>query len=306
MEQRSASGWRVLPVPRPKYAFGTGLDAVSCTSGRACTATGSSFSNCGNCLSVKSFAEKWNGTKWSLSIRGRNRAKAASQGGTPSLTGVSCAAPSGCIAVGPARNGVSEVLETFASRWNGNRWSQQTTVNAPGGTGRQGGTLHGVSCISATACIAVWGICLRPPGGELYATLAERWNGIQWTVLPTPTLPDGAGSFGFTLGLNAVSCTSADFCISVGLLTIQIATTRCRWQSAGMAPRGRSRPSPAPPAAGPTRAMPAPRRLLQPRQPRVRPWATTGRTLTSFKCRSWSTGTACAGRSRTRPVRQAR
>ena len=216
VEQRSSSGWHVIPVPRPKYAFGTGLAAVSCTSGRACTAVGSSFSNCGQCLSVNSFAETWDGTKWSPSVRGLAEAKADREGGTPSLTGVSCATPDACTAIGPARDGFSGILVTFASRWNGNSWRRQRTVSAPGGSRREGGTLHGVSCSAPTACIAVGAFDVLPPGGQLNSTLAERWNGARWSVLPTPRPPDDAGTIEYTAGLNAVSCTSPRSCIAVG------------------------------------------------------------------------------------------
>jgi hypothetical protein len=66
----------------------------------------------------------------------------------------------------------------------------------PGGNG----SLNGVSCSSATACIAV--------GSTSTGTLAERWNGMQWAVQPTP---DVAGA-----SLSSVSCSSATACTAVG------------------------------------------------------------------------------------------
>jgi hypothetical protein len=72
--------------------------------------------------------------------------------------------------------------------------------------------LAGVSCVSASFCMAV-GDFLSPavtttfyPAGIIRA-LAEEWNGSNWRVLPT------ARAVGV---LEAVSCTSTSFCMAVG------------------------------------------------------------------------------------------
>ena len=80
------------------------------------------------------------------------------------LNGVSCTSASACTAVGDSSNGTATV--TLAERWNGTRWSIQTTPNPAGGSNSM---LNGVSCASATACTAV--------GGSSNGTLAEGWNG---------------------------------------------------------------------------------------------------------------------------------
>jgi hypothetical protein len=71
------------------------------------------------------------------------------------------------------------------------------------------GNLSGVSCTSATACIAV-GDYYNSAGVEV--TLAEAWNGKKWEIgEPTPN-PNGAtGSY-----LSGVSCASATACSAVG------------------------------------------------------------------------------------------
>jgi hypothetical protein len=45
-------------------------------------------------------------------------------------------------------------------------------------------------------------------------TLAERWNGISWTVQSTPN--PAHGDPGSERHLNAVSCTSSGVCTAVG------------------------------------------------------------------------------------------
>jgi hypothetical protein len=68
--------------------------------------------------------------------------------------------------------------------------------------------LNAVSCTSASACTAV-GWTFGGGGGR--GTLAERWNGTNWSIEPTPKTPGGwAGSLG------AVSCTSASACTAIG------------------------------------------------------------------------------------------
>ncbi len=72
-------------------------------------------------------------------------------------------------------------------------------------------TLNAVSCTSPTPCMAVGGTAT-----DRSATLAERWNGSSWAVLPTPRGIQCGGDLCDIL--NAVSCTSANTCIAVGSL----------------------------------------------------------------------------------------
>jgi hypothetical protein len=60
--------------------------------------------------------------------------------------------------------------------------------------------LNDVDCVSATFCMAVGSL------GD--AALAERWNGQDWSVLPSPSQD---------LGLQAVSCVSASTCVATGI-----------------------------------------------------------------------------------------
>lgn len=64
----------------------------------------------------------------------------------------------------------------------------------------------GVSCVSATACVAV-GSYLN--SGSAFRTLAESWNGTCWSLVASPQPGDGDS-------LNGVSCTSVTACMAVG------------------------------------------------------------------------------------------
>jgi hypothetical protein len=88
-------------------------------------------------------------------------------------------------------------------------WMTQTT---PGPSGPPDAALTGVSCVSATFCMAVgesdYGLdrTQEPLGLE---TFAERWDGSAWTVIQTPVA-------GPNPELKTVSCASATFCVAVG------------------------------------------------------------------------------------------
>lgn len=68
-----------------------------------------------------------------------------------------------------------------------------------------GGTFQGVSCPSATACVAVG---TSPLGA---GTLAALFDGVHWSSLPTPSV----GSE-ITSGLASVSCVSSKLCVAAG------------------------------------------------------------------------------------------
>jgi hypothetical protein len=68
--------------------------------------------------------------------------------------------------------------------------------------------LYGVSCASATTCMAVG---TRGTGRHETGTLAEAENGTSWSVVHTPSPGRGYGA-----QLNGVSCVSATDCTAVG------------------------------------------------------------------------------------------
>src|SRR6266581_2508524 len=181
----AASAWKIQPTPNPKIKQGR-LNAVSCSSPRACTAVGV-FDNVPG---TGTLAERWDGTSWSIQAS-PNPAGAL----TSVLFGVSCPAATFCVAVGNYQNRAGRHA-ILAEAWNGSSWSLQPTPNGP-----FGGFLAGVSCPSPAACIAVGGDNNGLP-------LVEAWNGTSWSIPPTPAT-GGAQ-------LNSVSCASPSACTAVG------------------------------------------------------------------------------------------
>jgi hypothetical protein len=97
----------------------------------------------------------------------------------------------------------------LAERWNGHRWSVVDVPTRYLGHGRFA-TLTGVSCTSASACMAV-GLSGPLVSGESSSLLAERWDGHRWRAEATPAV--GRGRF---LVFAGVSCSAATACMAVG------------------------------------------------------------------------------------------
>ncbi len=193
VERWNGTAWSVERVPAPTgVQLSSRLTGVSCTSPTACTAVGESASPDGTTPLV----ERWNGTTWSIE---------RTTGG--SLISVSCTSRVDCTAVGRAGN------ETLGEGWNGSRWSIEPNPH-PRPFGGPGGDneLGSVYCASRDACMAVgdsgWGSGFK----SVRVTLAEHWNGSDWSVQPTPS-PIQLDE------LNSVSCSSVGSCIAVGYYT---------------------------------------------------------------------------------------
>lgn len=89
--------------------------------------------------------------------------------------------------------------------------------------------LNDVSCTSATACTAVG---TYSNASETIVTLAERWDGVAWSVQSTPN-PEAISST-----LTSVSCSSATTCMAVGSgadASNQLNVFAERWNETGWA-----------------------------------------------------------------------
>ena len=188
-EQWNGTRWTIQPTPNrtggPNFLIG-----VACTASSACTAAGYSINSSGT---FQALAERWNGTRWTI------QPTPNPTGAAPSvLAGVSCTAPSACTATGTSAN------RPLAERWDGVKWRIQHTPSPAGG-----GFLGAASCTSAVACTAVG--ARTDSFGNPTGTLAERWNGTNWTIQPTPNPAGAPGN-----ALFGVSCTAHTFCMAVG------------------------------------------------------------------------------------------
>jgi hypothetical protein len=119
------------------------------------------------------------------------------------LTGMACASPSLCFAVGSTfmngKDGYSD-YRTLIERWNGSSWSIVDSPNSASGESH----LSKVSCTSLSLCFAVGYDGPYVPRGR---PLIVKWNGFSWSEVPTPNV---SGL------LRDLQCPSSSLCFAVG------------------------------------------------------------------------------------------
>lgn len=185
---------RMLRPRLPRGRNSAELAGVSCASASACMAVGSYFTpSAVRGPHPHTLAAAWNGAGWRVI-------------GTPTpdrapdseLGFVSCATAARCLATGSFDFLTAASSSPLTEAWQAGRW-HVLRISGP----RIPGFL-GVSCGSASSCIAVGGTPLA--GTERPA--AERWDGRTLRPLPVPR--PGSGN------LNGVSCATPRSCIAVG------------------------------------------------------------------------------------------
>jgi hypothetical protein len=195
--------WTNLPTPNIANGRFSRLEGVSCTSTVRCVAVGYYLPPDGSALPL---TEHWNGSTWTRTAA----ADTGSLGEGNLLESVSCTTSANCFAAGEYELGGVGRPATFVERWNGTSWKIVPSADPP----RSYSALAGVSCRSTTSCIAVgW---YQTPHGQSKATktLAERWDGTRWSIVPSPNPPGAPAS-----SLAAVSCWATMRCFAVGRYT---------------------------------------------------------------------------------------
>jgi hypothetical protein len=205
--------WAVLPPLTPSNAEAVALEDVSCSTATTCMVVG--FYDLGG--DELTLAESWSGGKWAvLTTPG---------GSTATLSSVSCVNSSSCMAVGDSATAGSAQL-AFAAKWNGKDW---TALVARSPAGRASPELEGVSCTSATSCIAVGQTTQTTIVNPTAAPLAETWNGAAWTLVNPPAHVSEV--------FSAVAATGSSTAIAVGdvdnVVTGEQQTLAERWSGPG-------------------------------------------------------------------------
>lgn len=163
----SAATWSVVPSPNLTQFDNVlwGVDALSPTSawavGRADT---------GTVPTSRPVIERWNGTSWSV-------APSPLPPGGGELRDVDALSTTQALAVGFTAS--SNGFNTLTERWDGSQWRVVASPNV----GAQN-FLLGVKAFSGTQAWAVGSH--NVPGSLAFSTLAQRWNGTSWAIVPTP------------------------------------------------------------------------------------------------------------------------
>jgi hypothetical protein len=127
------------------------------------------------------------------------------------LTAVSCVKTGPCAAVGTYYTATGEPRHQYALALErtGAKWVLEPTPTIKG----VGYSLfNGVSCVSASSCLAVGYTVTSAADNPKVRALAERWNGTSWTV-DSPAAPAGPDPWAV---LDDVSCPTTSFCLAVG------------------------------------------------------------------------------------------
>jgi hypothetical protein len=146
--------------------------------------------------------EHWNGKAWSF-------VPGLTMGGLTILTSIAATGPSDIMAVGSYS---SPNLNLFAEHWNGSSW----TDAAPVGSFFQG-DFTGVTAVSPND---YWAVGWEEPNqpNQVPQTLAEHWNGAQWSLVPSPNKEPKHGYL-LTNQLMGVVARSSHDVWAVGLWT---------------------------------------------------------------------------------------
>ncbi len=193
------ASWTAQSAPAPAGSTSIVFGGTSCPTSTFCEAVGGAT---GASKVTSAMAEQWNGASWTVQSIGT-----PADLNDSSLSSVSCPSVNFCIAAGSGRKDLGP-FRAFIRTWNGTTWSSQSVV-VPRGTERD--TLNGVSCASATSCLAVG---QYTKGTDDYG-LSEKWNGTRWTPHPVPSPAGYPGT-----ELNSLSCASITSCVAVGTANV--------------------------------------------------------------------------------------
>jgi len=195
-----AATWTWQNTPQPGNETDWELTGASCLTGGWCVSVGDSTDQQGN---THVMAEERQGPTgaWTLTSPAEFQGTIRSE-----FTGVSCVSTTSCVAVGNQINSNGEF--PLSEGWDGSGYWFIDVFPTP--SGAQDASLSGVSCPTASTCVAVGTYSLSGDGSGPTALAALRQNG-SWTLL-TPATPSGAVQTEF----SGVWCTSATHCIAVG------------------------------------------------------------------------------------------
>jgi streptomycin 6-kinase len=110
VETWNGTSWSIKPSPNPTDTVGSTLFAISCSATTACAAVGYYYNVAGVILT---FAEEWNGTRWSVRPSPNPSGTAESV-----LYDVSCWSATACIAVGSSGHSTGPYV-TLAEAYSG-------------------------------------------------------------------------------------------------------------------------------------------------------------------------------------------
>lgn len=208
---QTTAGWSATSITPPEGAQARKayVGAISCTAPGNCVAVGAyKLEGVEEVLPMAAFEV---GGAWRQASPIALPSGAATGKQVATLTGVSCATPDTCTAVGEYENAGKVVEPIVASETDGTWTQAQGVPLAEGQESTAPASLSSVSCPAAGACVAA-GEFTGSGGAPMAIALSEQSG--TWGQ-PRPIPPPG-GVIGAT-SLESVSCAAAGSCTAVGL-----------------------------------------------------------------------------------------
>jgi hypothetical protein len=197
-ERWNGRTWSMLATPHLPGHPSSLFWGVSCTGATNCWGVGSFVTNRHE-DDTADLIEQWNGATWSVVIAG-------TQFDSSALYHVSCASAASCMAVGTYT--VDPFGYPYAEHWNGTVWSPVFSRHI---VTSQSSQLGGVSCPTASRCVAVGNYALEDPTSTTQ-NLVDNWTAPATLVQTLPVNP----STTVDSQLIGDDCPRASACVAVG------------------------------------------------------------------------------------------
>lgn len=228
----ASARWHATEVDVPAGGSAETLDGIACTA-TSCTAGGSYYHSPSGLLAMIA-AEA--GGRWGTAVTVALPANAQPKNGSAVIASVSCPSATSCVAVGNYET-TSASLAGLITTGHAATWSPGSAPVLPANAAAvPDAYLTGVSCTSASACVAVGGYTNTSHNEEavVVARSGGRWRRALAIRPPAKAAANPAAHF------SAVSCPTRSHCVAVGAYTTRglddevmaAVEVRGRWQRA--------------------------------------------------------------------------
>ena len=124
------------------------------------------------------------------------------EGRISALNAVAATSTNDIWAVGLTTPADSGAPQTLIEHWDGLSWSIVPSPNRPGRDAQN--VLQGVTAVASDDAWAVgYSVDLDSP--TIYSTLTLHWDGVSWSIVPSPNLERAPHAYNALLGVSAVA-----------------------------------------------------------------------------------------------------
>ncbi len=177
IEHWNGQAWSIVSSPNLGSTIDDYLTSVAVVSANDIWAVGPAYPTVAQCPN-RDLVEHWDGNAWTLIS-----APALNEDCSDELFGVAAVATDDVWAVGKGYDPVNKGDAPITEHWDGQTWTIVPCINPIVGGFQSFSYFEGVTATSSSDVWAV-GHYVTNVG---YYTLAEHWNGVQWSFVPSPS-----------------------------------------------------------------------------------------------------------------------